>query len=90
LFSKTFYALANTYPDLPLVERQSLGIPKIPEVEFFATSIRAKPEALTVPLEISQVWSRYFMHDQLGDGRTFRLFNMIADYNGESIGIGPD
>ena len=34
--------------------------------------IRDKPEALTVPLEINQVWSMDFMHDQLEDGRMFR------------------
>ena len=43
--------------------------------------IREKPEALTVPLEINQVWSMDFMHDQFEDGRTFRLFNVIDDYN---------
>jgi len=34
--------------------------------------IREKPQALTVPDEINQVWSMDFMHDQLEDGRTFR------------------
>jgi len=27
------------------------------------------------------------MHDQLEDGRTFRLFNFIDDYNREATGI---
>ena len=27
-----------------------------------------------------------FMHEQLEDGRTFRLFNVIDDYNIEAIG----
>jgi len=49
--------------------------------------IREKPEALTVPLKINQVWSMDFMHDQLEDGRTFRLFNVIDDYNREAIGM---
>ena len=49
--------------------------------------IREKPEALTVPLEINQVWSMDFMHDQLEDGRKFRLFNVIDDYNREAIGM---
>jgi len=31
-----------------------------------------------------------FMHDQLQDGRSFRLFNVIDDYNRESLGIGID
>jgi putative transposase len=52
--------------------------------------IRVKPEALTVPLEINQVWSMDFMHDQLEDGRTFRLFNVIDDYNREAIGMEAD
>ena len=47
--------------------------------------IREKPEALTMPLAINQVWSTDFMHDQLEDGRTFRLFNVIDDNNREAI-----
>ena len=39
--------------------------------------VREKPEALTVPQGINQVWSMDFMHDQLEDGRTFRLLNVI-------------
>jgi putative transposase len=39
---------------------------------------REKPEPLTVPSAINQVWSMDFMHDQLGDGRNFRLFNVIT------------
>jgi len=42
---------------------------------------RAKPETLTVPESINAVWSMDFMHDQLTDGRTFRLFNVIDDFN---------
>ncbi len=52
--------------------------------------IREKPEALTEPLAINQVWSIDFMHDQLEDGRTFRLFNMIDEYNREAIGMEAD
>jgi hypothetical protein len=47
--------------------------------------VREKPEALTVPQGINQVWSMDFMHDQLDDGRTFRLFNVIDDFNREAI-----
>ena len=32
----------------------------------------------------------HFMHDQLKDGRTFRLFNVIDDFNREAIGIDVD
>ena len=52
--------------------------------------IREKPEALTVPREINQVWSIDLMHEQLEDGRTFRLFNVIDDYNKEAIGMEAD
>ena len=31
-----------------------------------------------------------FMHDQLGDGRSFRAFNVIDDYNREGLGIEID
>ena len=31
-----------------------------------------------------------FMHDQLEDGRTFRLFNVIDYYNREVIGMEAD
>jgi putative transposase len=31
-----------------------------------------------------------FMHDQLKYGRTFRLFNVIEDYNKEAIGFEAD
>ena len=49
-----------------------------------------KPEPLTVPATINQVWSMDFMHDQLADGRTFRLFNVIDDFNREALGIEVD
>jgi len=37
---------------------------------------RDKPDALVVPDAINECWSMNFMHDQLGDGRSFRLFNL--------------
>ena len=37
-----------------------------------------------------QVWSMDFMHDQLDDGRTFRLFNLIDDFHREAIGMEID
>jgi putative transposase len=51
---------------------------------------RAKPEPLTVPESINVVWSMDFMHDQLTDGRTFRLFNVSDDFNREALGIEVD
>src|SRR5574343_1336312 len=52
--------------------------------------VREKPEALAVPTEINQFWSMDFMHDQLEDGRCFRLFNVIDDFNREALGIEID
>lgn len=52
--------------------------------------VRAKPEPLTVPGMINQVWSMDFMHDQLADSRNFRLFNVLDDFNREGPGIEVD
>jgi putative transposase len=49
--------------------------------------VREKPQPLTVSEALNQVWSMDFMHDQLSDGRTFRLFNVIDDFNREGLGI---
>ena len=48
---------------------------------------RNKPEPLKEPLRPNQVWSMDFMHDQLSDGRSYRLFNVIDDYRREGIAI---
>ena len=48
---------------------------------------RAKPEALSVPQVVNQVWSMDFMSDSLTDGRSLRTFNVIDDYNREALGI---
>jgi putative transposase len=40
---------------------------------------REKPEPLAVLEEINQVWSMDSVHDQLSDGRTSRLLNVIDD-----------
>jgi transposase InsO family protein len=50
----------------------------------------AKPAPLSVPTSINKVWWIDFMHDQLSDGRTFRLFNVIDDFNREALGIEVD
>jgi len=52
--------------------------------------IREKPELLAVPEAVNQSWSMDFMHDQLSDGRTYRLFNVIDDYNREGLIIDAD
>lgn len=52
--------------------------------------VRERPEALAVPEAINQVWSMDFMHDQLSGGRSFRLFNVLDDFNREGLGIEVD
>ena len=52
--------------------------------------VRTMPEPLAVPIAINQTWSMDFMHDQLDDGRNFRLFNVIDDFNREALGIEID
>ena len=52
-----------------------------------ARIVRECPEPLAVPEAINHTWSMDFMHDQLSDGRSFRLFNVIDDYNREGLGI---
>lgn len=52
--------------------------------------VREKPEPLTVPAYTNQVWSMDFMHDTLEDGRSYRLFNVIDDFNREGLGIEVD
>lgn len=46
---------------------------------------RDKPVPLAVPASSNQVWSIDFMHDQLDDGRQFRLLNVIDDFNREAL-----
>ena len=48
---------------------------------------RHAPEPLKEPIRPDQVWSMDFMHDQLSDGRSYRLFNVIDDYRREGLAI---
>jgi putative transposase len=52
--------------------------------------VRDKPQALTVPSRINEVWSMDFMHDMLDDGRAIRLFNVLDDFNREALAIEID
>ena len=49
-----------------------------------------RPLRLAVPTAMNQVWSMDFMHDQLSDGRSIRLFNVIDDFNREGLVIDVD
>jgi putative transposase len=52
--------------------------------------MREVPQPLAVPEAINQVWSMDFMHDNLDDGRQYRLFNVLDDFNREGLGIEVD
>jgi putative transposase len=52
--------------------------------------VREKPQPLAVPDAINQCWSMDFMHDQLSDGRSFRIFNLIDDFNREALAMDID
>lgn len=52
--------------------------------------VRETPKPLSVPTAVNEVWSMDFMHDQLSDGRNFRLFNVLDDYNREGLQIEAD
>ena len=51
---------------------------------------RDTPETLRVPEAINQVWSMDFMHDTLSDGRSYRLLNVIDDYNRGGLAMEVD
>lgn len=51
---------------------------------------RDKPEPLRVPESRNECWSMDFMHDQLSDGRSIRLLNVIDDFNREALAVEVD
>ena len=48
------------------------------------------PASLLQPIRPNQAWSADFMSDALCDGRLFRTFNIIDDYNREGLRIEVD
>ena len=52
--------------------------------------VREKPDPLAVSVATNQCWSMDFMHDQLADGRSFRVFNLIDNYNREALSMKID
>ncbi len=48
--------------------------------------VRETPQPLIIPERINAVWSMDSLHDQLADDRSFRLLNVIDDFNREGLG----
>ena len=51
---------------------------------------RAKPDGPAVPDAPNMTWSLDFMAARLGDGRQFRLLNVLDDFNRAGLGIEVD
>jgi transposase InsO family protein len=68
-----------------LLRPVELGLAALIGVEDFRLSVQG-----TVPDAPNLVWSMDFMADRLGDGRAFRLLNMLDDFNREGLGIEVD
>ncbi len=47
--------------------------------------VREKPELLVEPETLNRVWYMDFMHNQLRNGLSFRLSNVIDDFNREGL-----
>jgi putative transposase len=52
--------------------------------------VRELPEPLAVPEKPNLTWSMDFMHDQLVDGRSFRILNVLDDFNREGLAMDVD
>lgn len=52
--------------------------------------VREVPEPLAVAEKPNLTWSMDFMHDQLVDGRSFRILNVLDDFNREGLAMEVD
>jgi putative transposase len=48
---------------------------------------RPVPEVLKEPEHTNDIWSLDFMHDQMSDGQSYRLLNVIDDYKREGLAM---
>jgi putative transposase len=55
-----------------------------------AVTVVQTSQALALPAQMNEVWSMDFMHDQLSNGRSIKLFNFIDDFNREGLCIDVD
>ena len=51
---------------------------------------RDRLKVLTVPSAVNPVWPMAFLHDQLADGRSFRVLNVPDDHNCRGLGMEID
>lgn len=51
---------------------------------------RQRPDPLSIPKAINQVWSMDFMSDALSSGQRIRTFNVVDDYNREGLAMEVD
>jgi transposase InsO family protein len=61
-----------------------------PTAQTQATNSGAKSLPFAVPEAVNQVWSADFMSDALWNGKRFRPFNVIDDFNREALAVEID
>ncbi len=88
-FKKMFYTLRSQ--GFPYNHKKVYRIYKQLGLNLIRKTKRRVParecQALDIPSQSNQVWSMDFMNDALFNGRRFRTFNVIDDYNREALWI---